>query len=66
MEIRSDWSVPDPRPGEVLVKVAAAGVNNTDLWTRQGAYGLPGDPDAESGWLGPLDFPRVQGGDVAG
>ncbi len=58
--------MPDPGPGEVLVRVAAAGVNNTDLWTRQGAYGLPGDPGAEAGWLGPLNFPRVQGGDVAG
>ncbi len=66
LELRDDWSVPDPGPGEVLIEVAAAGVNNTDLWTRRGAYGLPGDPDAESGWQGPLSFPRVQGGDVAG
>ncbi len=66
LEVRTDWQVPDPGPGEVLVRVTAAGVNNTDLWTRQGAYGMPGDPDAQAGWLGPLDFPRIQGGDVAG
>ncbi len=66
LEVRSDWAVPDPGPGQVLVKVAAAGVNNTDLWTREGAYGLPGDPDAKAGGMGPLSFPRVQGGDVAG
>lgn len=66
LEIRSDWVVPDPAPGEVLVEVRAAGVNNTDLWTRQGAYGTAADPDAEAGWLGPLAFPRVQGGDVCG
>jgi NADPH:quinone reductase-like Zn-dependent oxidoreductase len=66
LEVRDDWTVRDPGPAEVLVEVGAAGVNNTDLWTRQGAYGMPGDPDAEAGWLGPLDFPRVQGGDVAG
>lgn len=66
LQVRDDWQVRDPGPGEVLVRVGAAGVNNTDLWTRQGAYGLPGRPDAEAGWLGPLDFPRVQGGDVAG
>lgn len=60
--------VPDPRPGpgQVLVRVAAAATNNTDLWTREGAYGLPGDPDAQAGWLGPVDFPRIQGADVCG
>lgn len=66
LQVRSDWSVPDPRQGQVLVKVAAAGVNNTDLWTREGAYGLPGDPTATAGGMGPLNFPRVQGGDLAG
>ena len=54
--------VPRPGPGEVLVRVAAAGCNNTDLWTREGAYGV----EEPGGWLGPLDFPRIQGGDVAG
>jgi NADPH:quinone reductase-like Zn-dependent oxidoreductase len=57
---------PRPGPGEVLVRVGAAALNNTDLWTRDGAYGLPGDPEAKAGWRGPLDFPRIQGGDVAG
>ena len=59
-------AVPAPKPGEVLVRVGAAALNNTDLWTRQGAYGRPGDPDALAGWRGPLDFPRIQGADVAG
>lgn len=58
--------VPVPDVGEVLVKVHAVALNNTDLWTRQGAYGAPGDPDALSGWRGPIDFPRIQGADVAG
>ena len=58
--------VPRPGPGEVLVRVTAAGCNNTDLWTREGVYGAGPDPDAPSGWLGPVDFPRIQGGDVAG
>ncbi len=58
--------VPTPGKGELLVKVGAAALNNTDLWTREGAYGLPGDPDALAGWRGPLDFPRIQGADVAG
>ena len=57
--------VPSPGPGEVLVRVGAAGCNNTDLWTREGSYGS-GGPGSRSGWRGPIDFPRVQGGDVAG
>ena len=65
IEVR-DVPVPRPGPGEVLVRVAAAGCNNTDLWTREGSYGLAGDSGRPAGWLGPLDFPRVQGGDVAG
>lgn len=62
----SQVPVPVPSRGEVLVRVAAAGINNTDIWTREGAYGLPGDPTARAGWRGPLDLPRIQGGDVAG
>ncbi|NED93584.1 alcohol dehydrogenase catalytic domain-containing protein, partial [Streptomyces sp. SID11233] len=58
--------VPAPDAGEVLVEVSAVALNNTDLWTRQGAYGTPEDPEALSGWRGPLDFPRIQGADVAG
>jgi len=53
---------PEPGPGEVLVRVLAAGCNNTDLWTREGAYGT----DVPAGWKGAVAFPRVQGGDVAG
>lgn len=53
-------------PGEVLIRVVAAAVNNTDVWTRQGSYGLPGDAQALAGWRGHLRFSRVQGGDIAG
>ncbi|MEU1347652.1 zinc-binding dehydrogenase [Streptomyces sp. NPDC005795] len=62
----TEVAVPAPRAGEVLVRVAAVALNNTDLWTREGAYGRPGDPEALSGWRGPIDFPRIQGADVAG
>lgn len=58
--------VPRPGPGEVIVRVRAAGCNNTDLWTREGSYGAAEDPDIKTGWLGPLAFPRIQGADVAG
>ncbi|MFP3883491.1 MAG: zinc-binding dehydrogenase [Actinomycetota bacterium] len=67
VEVRNDWPRPSPGPGQVLVRVTAAGVNNTDIWTREGAYGSSSDPNAVAGWRGvPIDFPRIQGGDVAG
>lgn len=62
----TEVAVPTPRAGEVLVQVSAVALNNTDLWTREGAYGRPGDPTALSGWRGPIDFPRIQGADVSG
>lgn len=62
----AEVTVPSLQDGEVLVQVSAVALNNTDLWTREGAYGRPDDPDALSGWRGPLDFPRIQGADVAG
>ena len=49
LEIRQDIPVPVPGPHDVLVRVAAAGVNNTDINTRMAWYsnkralmGLPG------------------------
>jgi NADPH:quinone reductase-like Zn-dependent oxidoreductase len=65
LEVRE---VPDPVPagGQVLVRVTAAAMNNTDIWTREGAYGTSEDPDAKAGWRGPIDFPRTQGGDIVG
>ncbi len=33
--------VPSPKPGEVLIKVAASGVNGPDIWQRQGLYPPP-------------------------
>ena len=35
--------VPAPKPGEVLIKVAAAGLNRADLLQRQGLYPPPED-----------------------
>ncbi len=37
--------LPSPRPGEVLVRVAAAGVNRPDCLQRMGAYPVPPDAD---------------------
>src|SRR5215212_8111432 len=36
--------VPQPKAGEILVKVAAAGVNRPDVLQRKGLYAVP--PDA--------------------
>jgi len=66
LELHHDWPRPRPAADQVLVKVTAAAINNTDLWTRQGAYGLPDDPSALAGWLGSFEFPRIQGGDICG
>lgn len=64
---RDDVSTPSIAPDEVLIKVGACGVNNTDLWTREGAYGRSGDPTSTAGWKRePMQFPRIQGLDIAG
>lgn len=67
IEIRSDWPTPRPAPGQAVVQVRAAAVNNTDIWSRLGAYGSPTDPHAIAGWQGVrLVFPRIQGIDIVG
>ncbi len=71
---REDLPVPKPGTGQVLVRVLAAGVNNTDINTRVGWYSsdVTGATDAVNqeveagGWGGALDFPRIQGGDLCG
>ncbi|MGI9579328.1 MAG: alcohol dehydrogenase catalytic domain-containing protein, partial [Microthrixaceae bacterium] len=67
IEARKDWPTPTPGDGEALVRVRAAALNNTDIWSREGAYGTAADPDAIVGWRGvPLEFPLIQGIDIAG
>jgi NADPH:quinone reductase-like Zn-dependent oxidoreductase len=64
-----NFPVPHPVPGEVLIEVHACGMNNTDVWVRQGAYGTDDDPDAEASWRRgkpTLTFPRIQGADTVG
>lgn len=78
---RDDLAVPEPGPGEVLIRVAAAAVNNTDINTRiawyskavrddtgKGAAGGFADADtADSSWDGAaIAFPRIQGADCCG
>jgi NADPH:quinone reductase-like Zn-dependent oxidoreductase len=65
--IRHDWPTPTVGPSDVLVRVMAAALNNTDVWSREGAYGTTANPAAVVGWKGvPLTFPLIQGIDIAG
>ena len=80
LEYRTDVAVPQAAAGEVLIQVAAAGINNTDINTRiawysksvdtatgeggEGGFARAGADDG--GWDGALHFPRIQGADVCG
>jgi len=73
IEWHEAWPRPDPGPGEVLVRVRACGLNNTDINTRVGWYSqavkTDGDaPDADDpSWGGAaIVFPRIQGADACG
>ena len=79
LELRDDVPVPMPGPSEVLIRIGAAGVNNTDINTRIGWYskavagateagGASGIAGAEDdGWSGAaFQFPRIQGADACG
>lgn len=81
LEYRTDIDVPTPKAGEVLVKVGAAAVNNTDVNTRIGWYsksvksetntggasGFEEDVEDDGSWLGQaMIFPRIQGADGCG
>jgi NADPH:quinone reductase-like Zn-dependent oxidoreductase len=64
-----DFPTPRPAAGEVLIRVGACAVNNTDIWVREAAYGSHDDPAAASTWRRdgpPLKFPIIQGADSAG
>ena len=80
LEYRTDVAVPAPAEGEVLIEVAAAGINNTDINTSIGWYsktvssgtsdggaaGFTDITDSDAAWSGEaLTFPRIQGADVA-
>ena len=80
LEWREDVPVPRPNAGEVLIRVGASAVNNTDVNTRTGWYskavrgdtgsaateGYGGTSDADGAWSGALSFPRIQGADCCG
>lgn len=66
---------PEPGPGEVRLKVLAAGVNNTEINTRLGWYAADvtgatedtgGQARADGGWNKATPFPLIQGTDCCG
>ena len=77
-EFHENWPIPALATDEVMVKVGACGLNNTDINTRSGWYSksISGataeaaetDPSAEDpSWGGaPIRFPRIQGADACG
>lgn len=81
LEFRTDLPVPKLAANEVLIKVGASAVNNTDINTRIGWYSKRVNTDTNTGaaagfadasnddasWSGePLKFPRIQGADCCG
>ena len=76
-----DVAVPRPASGEVLVRVLAAGINNTEINTRVGWYSKSvtaatanaaeaveheAVAKADGGWGGAPPFPFIQGTDCCG
>ena len=78
LEYHTDWPVPVPMGREVLIRVTACGLNNTDVNTRTGWYSKTVDAATTGGaydavdeedptWGGaPITFPRIQGADAVG
>ena len=75
--LRDDVPVPVPGAGEVLIRVGACGMNNTDVNTRVGWYSkaVTGETtgealdvsDGDASWGGSgIGFPRIQGADICG
>jgi NADPH:quinone reductase-like Zn-dependent oxidoreductase len=75
---REDAPLPAVGRDDVLIRVAAAGINNTDINTRLGWYSKAvttgteetageGESPDDGSWSGvPLAFPRIQGADCCG
>ena len=67
LEIRDDIPVPKPGSHDVLIRVGAAAVNNTDINTRTAWYSKGDGASSDASWSGnAIHFPRIQGADVCG
>lgn len=74
LELRDDLPVPTPAADEVLIRVLACGINNTDINTRIDWYsktvtgetgegaaeGLASDVDEDASWAGLADIQQAQ------
>ena len=78
LQWHEDWPIPVAEGDEVVIRVGACGLNNTDINTRTawyskavsenttgGAFEEADDEDATWGGA-PITFPRIQGADVVG
>jgi NADPH:quinone reductase-like Zn-dependent oxidoreductase len=78
LEYRTDWPRPEPGPEQVLIRVGACGLNNTDVNTRSGWYSkavteattggaYDNENEDDPAWGGSaIQFPRIQGADAVG
>lgn len=78
LQYKTDWPKPVPNDDQVLIKVGACGLNNTDVNTRSGWYSKNVTEATTGGsyesvnqddptWGGaPIMFPRIQGADAVG
>lgn len=78
MSFHTDWPMPAVGADDVLIRVGACGLNNTDVNTRSGWYskavtdatsgeGYASVDEEDPSWGGaPLAFPRIQGADAVG
>jgi NADPH:quinone reductase-like Zn-dependent oxidoreductase len=77
LQYRADVPLPEPAQGEVLIRIGAAAINNTDINTRVGWYSksVTGATQGTSlfaaaedtAWTGiAVQFPRIQGADACG
>ena len=74
---REDWPRPEPGPGQVRIRVAACGLNKTDVNTRSGWYAKTVTEGTTGGFYAAVagdgtwggaggGFPRIQGADACG
>ena len=78
LQWQTNWPTPSPVSDEVVIKVGACGLNNTDINTRTAWYSkavsenttgsaFEQADDEDATWGGaPITFPRIQGADVVG
>ncbi|MEM7630989.1 MAG: alcohol dehydrogenase family protein [Pseudomonadota bacterium] len=78
IRFHEDWPMPAVGADDVLIRVGACGLNNTDVNTRSGWYskavtdattgdGYASVSEEDPSWGGaPITFPRIQGADAVG